>query len=119
MVQFTSPDCSICRQMIPTVALIERDCDGRNVDLVKLDVTEGHNRKLASSYRVRGVPTFVFLDRNGEELARLVGYQTLDSLRQALAATVGDQCAGLGGFQPDPQGSCESGPPGTTARCDS
>jgi cytochrome c-type biogenesis protein len=112
MVQFTSPDCSICRQMIPTVGVIERDCDGRQVDVVKVNVTEPQNRRLASRYRVRGVPTFVFFDRNGAEVARLVGYQTLGSLRQSLSALVGERCAGLGPFVPE-AGRCE----GSGATC--
>ncbi len=98
MVQFTSSRCSICRQMIPTVGVIQRDCDGRRVDVVKVDV--GANAKLAASYRVRGVPTFVFLDKGGSEVARLVGYQTLASLRQSLAAATGGSCDGLGAFDP-------------------
>jgi cytochrome c-type biogenesis protein len=112
MVQFTSPRCSICRQMIPTVAVIERDCDGRKVDVVKVSVDK--NRKLATSYRVRGVPTFVFLDKGGTEIARLVGYQTLASLRQSLSAVTGRKCDGLGGFKPEPQP--QSKPTGTTPK---
>jgi cytochrome c-type biogenesis protein len=128
MVQFTSSECSICRQMIPTVALIERDCDGKQVDVVKVDVTTAEgNRRIASRFRVRGVPTFVFLDRGGNEAARLVGFQTLGSLRQALSAMVGEQCAGLGHFEPDSiptagknqdrQPSCNSTP--AQSRCES
>jgi cytochrome c-type biogenesis protein len=98
MVQFASARCSICRQMIPTVGVIERDCDGRKVDVVKVDVNA--NAKLAATYRVRGVPTFVFLDKRGAEVARLVGYQTLASLRQSLAAVSGGSCDGLGAFDP-------------------
>ena len=115
MVEFVSPGCSICRQMIPTVGVIERDCHGRNVDVIKVDVTNEHNRRLAARYRVRGVPTFVFLDSRGTEVARLVGYQALPSLRQALAAVTGGQCDGLGTFDPSeapppPSSSCESRP---------
>jgi cytochrome c-type biogenesis protein len=106
LVQFTSPDCSVCRQMIPTVAVIERDCDGRKVDVIKVDVKA--NRELARRYRVRGVPTFVFLDGAGAEVARLVGYQRLPSLRQSLSAVVGEQCDGLGVFQPGPEPPPES-----------
>jgi cytochrome c-type biogenesis protein len=106
LVQFTSPDCSVCRQMIPTVAVIERDCDGRKVDVVKVDVKA--NRQLARRYRVRGVPTFVFLDSTGAEVARLVGYQRLPSLRQALSAVVGEQCDGLGLYRPGAEPPAES-----------
>ncbi len=99
MVEFVSSSCSICRQMIPTVALIERDCGGRQVDVIKVDVAVPANRELARRYRVRGVPTFVFLDRAGGESARLVGYQTLTSLRQSLSVLVGERCAGVGNLK--------------------
>ncbi|MBW2735853.1 MAG: sulfite exporter TauE/SafE family protein [Deltaproteobacteria bacterium] len=99
MVQFKTRRCSICRQMIPTVGVIERDCDGRKVDVVKVDLD--NSPKLAKDYRIRGVPTFVFLDTKGEEVARLVGYQTLGALRQSLSAVSGQQCDGLGTFKPE------------------
>ncbi|MCK5796666.1 MAG: sulfite exporter TauE/SafE family protein [Deltaproteobacteria bacterium] len=98
MVQFSSSHCSICRSMIPAVGVVERDCDGRKVDVVKIDVND--RRDLATTYRVRGVPTFVFLDKSGTEVARLIGYQTMASLRQSLAAVTGETCAGLGTFDP-------------------
>jgi cytochrome c-type biogenesis protein len=125
MVQFTSADCSICRQMIPTVAVIERDCDGRKVDLIKVDVTVAANKRLAATHRVRGVPTFLFLDAEGHEAARMVGYQTLASLRQALATMVGEQCDGVGVFDPGAPpdaspGASPGAPPGVSpgAACD-
>jgi thiol-disulfide isomerase/thioredoxin len=106
--------------MIPTVALIERECGGRNVDVVRVDLGQPGNRALAESYRVRGVPTFLFLDRDGSVAARLVGYQTLAGLRQSLATLVGERCAGVGLYRPDewfppaaPPGSqCEQAAPG-------
>ena len=121
MVEFVSSSCSICRQMIPTVALIEKECGGSKVDVVRVDVAARENRKLATRYRVRGVPTFLFLDSAGEESARLVGYQTLTSLRQSLSVVVGKQCAGVGNIQELFNGgsrapACQSG---GGATCDS
>lgn len=121
MVEFVSSTCSICRQMIPTVSLIERDCGGSKVDVVKVDVNARENRQLAARYRVRGVPTFIFLDQAGAESSRLVGYQTLINLRQSLSVLVGEQCAGVGNIQDLFKGeggqapSCRSG----GATCDS
>jgi hypothetical protein len=97
--------------MLPSVALIERDCGGRAVDLVTIDVTQAEGRRLARSHRVRGVPTYLFIDREGHEAARLVGYQNLAALRQALATLVGEACEGVGAFPP-------AAPP-THDRCDS
>ena len=113
MVQFTSRTCSVCRQMIPTVAVVERDCDGRQVDVIKVDVKT--DRSMAKHYRVRGVPTFIFLDRQGQETARLIGFQKLAALRQALSTTVGEACAGVGLVPLEPP-TCK----GTSAtKCDS
>jgi cytochrome c-type biogenesis protein len=102
LVEFLTPECSICRQMIPTVALIERECGGRQVDVMRVDLRSPESQRLAASYGIRGVPTFVFLDRKGEQVARLVGYQTVGSLHQALATLVGESCDGVGLFHPEP-----------------
>jgi cytochrome c-type biogenesis protein len=114
MVEFVSPSCSICRQMIPTVALVKRDCGGKDVEVVEVDVDHSQNQKLARDFRVRGVPTFVFLDAKGQELARLVGYQTLGALQQGLSTVVGGECEGVGSFKPVAD-ECSTGP---GARCD-
>jgi cytochrome c-type biogenesis protein len=102
MVAFTTPDCSVCRQMIPTVALIERECGGKHVDVVSVDLRRAESQRIAAAYGIRGVPTFVFLDRRGEQVARLVGYQTPGALRQALSTLAGEECDGVGRFRLDP-----------------
>ena len=66
-----------------------------------------------------GVPTFVFADRDGVEVARLVGEQTEAGLTRALSALRGEPCPGLailddsgGHLHPDdaPSGpACPSG----------
>lgn len=121
MVEFVSSRCSICKRLIPAVARIERECGGHKVDVIKVDVANPRNRRLAARYRVRGVPTFVFLDRAGVESARLVGYQTLSSLRQSLSLLVGEQCAGLGDVQElfQEEGRAHSCQLGAGATCDS
>jgi cytochrome c-type biogenesis protein len=96
MVEFYSNDCGICMSMVPVVRALERECGARGVDIIKVDVDEKSNRALAQGYNVRGVPTFVFLDRDGGEAARLVGFQTAQSLGQAMAALLGDdRCGGV------------------------
>jgi cytochrome c-type biogenesis protein len=103
MVEFITPDCSICRQMIPTVALIERECGSKQVEVIRVDLRRPESQRIAAAYGIRGVPSFVFLDRSGEQLARLLGYQTPKALRQALSALVGEECDGVGPFRPEPQ----------------
>jgi cytochrome c-type biogenesis protein len=106
MVEFISSGCSICRQMIPTVAMIERDCGGKKVEVIKVDVDRQGNQHLARDFQIRGVPTFVYLDQTGAIAARLVGYQTLAALRQSLSALVGESCEGLGDFVYQKNSTC-------------
>ncbi len=45
---------------------------------VKLDAEKGEGPELAKKYGVRGFPTIVFLDQQGEEIDRLVGFRPPD-----------------------------------------
>lgn len=107
MLELHSSNCTICKRMAPVVQRIEERCDG-GVDFVKKDVSLDENRGLVERHRVLGVPTFVFLDDKGEEVARLVGQQTEQALLQALSVARGQQCPGVG---PVP-GAGESRPDG-------
>ncbi|MCB9637617.1 MAG: thioredoxin fold domain-containing protein [Myxococcales bacterium] len=98
MVEFVSSHCPICRQMIPIVASVEQECTDpdKGVEVIKIDISQPEHQHLAQRFRIRGVPTFVFLHPQGHEVARLIGYQRRASLHQALALLTGEQCRGLG-----------------------
>jgi cytochrome c-type biogenesis protein len=93
LLEFYSPQCSICRQMIPTVNALKHECQGKQVDFRPVDVTSPQGRALAQKYGVTGIPVFVFLDAGGKEVARLVGYQRLVALEQAMSVLLGEECA--------------------------
>lgn len=92
LVEFVSRTCPICQRMLPVVASADSACKGMGVKTVKIEVDTAEGKKLAASMGVRGVPTFVFVDGVGSEVARLVGEQSLESLEQAMEVTVGAQC---------------------------
>jgi cytochrome c-type biogenesis protein len=96
MVELYSKDCAICDQMKPVVQSITRECHGKKVLVKAIDVSRSENASLTKKFRVVGVPTFIFLDRAGQEVARLVGKQTEGALRQALSALRGEACPGVG-----------------------
>ncbi|ABF90574.1 cytochrome c biogenesis protein/thioredoxin [Myxococcus xanthus DK 1622] len=95
MVEFVSQSCPVCQRMEPTVALAEQHCSGKGVEVLRLDVGTAAGRRAAVQYGVRGVPTFLFLDAAGQEVARRVGEQSLTSLWQGLEVIAGGRCAGL------------------------
>lgn len=96
MMEFYSADCPICRAMKPVVDEITEECHGKGVNIVAYDLSKPELRHVATEYRLVGVPTFVFVDTTGAEVARLVGHQTKQALKQAIAAVRGEACPGVG-----------------------
>jgi cytochrome c-type biogenesis protein len=105
MLEFVADGCPICQHMAPVVAAAERDCSRHGVHVKQIDVATAEGRRLAAEHGVLGVPTFLFIDRDGREVARLVGQQPRDILIQSLEVLAGQRCDG---FRPLP----EAGPPG-------
>ena len=94
-VEFYGANCPVCRRMVPTVAAIEHSCLGKDLAILKLNVSLKENRELARRYGVVGVPTFVFLKPDGTEMARLIGEQSIGDLERPLAALTSGQCQGF------------------------
>ncbi len=95
MVGLYSPYCAACMKMKPVVESLVSQCDYRGVRLEMVDVSSEGNERLLDHYRVQAVPTFLFLDEYGIEVARLVGSQTEQSLKQALSVLRGKECPGM------------------------
>jgi cytochrome c-type biogenesis protein len=95
MFEFVSATCPICRRMAPVVAQAERDCSAHGVRIRQMDVATGPGREGANRYGILGVPTFVFVDQQGTEVARLVGEQPEETLIQTLEVLAGQSCDGF------------------------
>ena len=95
MVEFYSSGCTICERMAPVVEGLKYECSGNNVEIRQVDVSQANFKHFAKDYRIIGVPTFVFIEKSGMEIARLVGEQTEDNLRQAISALRGEPCPGV------------------------
>jgi cytochrome c-type biogenesis protein len=100
-VEFYEKDCGVCLSMVPLVDVLERACGAKGVEVIRVEVSGKENLELARLFKVRGVPTFVYLDRDGSEAARLIGYQTAQSLKQAMGMLLGDdRCGGVELLEP-------------------
>jgi thioredoxin 1 len=71
LVDFWAEWCAPCLVIAPVLEHVLRDLGGA-VGLVKLEVDQGENMKLAGHYRVRGFPTVMLFD-DGAEVARFSG----------------------------------------------
>lgn len=95
MIEFVSSTCPICRRMAPVVARAERDCSAHGVRIRQIDVATADGHDGVSRYGILGVPTFVFVDPQGTEVARLVGEQPEETLIQTLEVLAGQTCDGF------------------------
>ncbi len=100
MVEFVSRVCPVCLRMAPVVAVAERDCAGRHVQVRRIEVDAPGGLALARRFGVLGVPTFLFFDAKGKEVARLVGEQPLSMLEQSLSVLAGEKCGGFRALPP-------------------
>ena len=101
MVEFYSENCTICQRMAPTIEGLMTTCNGKNVDIRLVDISKPEYRYFKKKYRLLGVPTFVFIDKAGGEVSRLIGEQTEQTLLQQLSVMIGEQCPGVGPLPDD------------------
>lgn len=80
LVDFWAEWCPPCVVIAPLLEQVIHDRDGE-VILVKLEVDEGENMKLAGRYQVRGFPTII-LFQNGEEKGRFSGAKPVSQIEQ-------------------------------------
>ncbi|MBU0551200.1 thioredoxin fold domain-containing protein [Myxococcota bacterium] len=116
MVEFYSSNCPICERMAPIVEGLKYECHGFKVEIRQVDISTPEHRHFKRQFNLVGVPTFVFIDKKDKEVARLVGEQSEQSLRQAISALRGEPCEGVGVLPENYLEKIEAEPAGTA--CD-
>ncbi len=82
LVDFWADWCAPCHAIAPHLERVMEQMADR-VSLVKVEVDEGENMKLAGRYKLRGFPTLMlFVD--GEEVARFAGNRASHWIRDWL-----------------------------------
>lgn len=74
--------------MDPIVNEVAKSYKGQ-VDFVYIDTTTASGKKKSSEQGIRGVPTFLFFDSDGERVRELVGKKSRDTLERALDHLLG------------------------------
>ncbi|WP_419613157.1 thioredoxin family protein [Thiolapillus sp.] len=82
VVDFWADWCSPCHAIAPHLQRVMEEMSDQ-VDLVKVEVDEGENMKLAGKYKLRGFPT-IMLFVAGEEIARFAGNRASHWIRDWL-----------------------------------
>ncbi len=84
-VELGSINCIPCKMMQPIMKAVEEKYAGR-VRVVFYDVWTPEGRRDAIKYRIRAIPTQVFLDKHGNEYFRHEGFFPQAEVEKVLAA---------------------------------
>ncbi|MFQ6051587.1 MAG: thioredoxin domain-containing protein [Candidatus Hydrothermarchaeota archaeon] len=87
LLDFSKDTCSICVRMIPIMKEIRKEY-ADVVNIITVDANE--YKELAKDFGVYGVPVFIFFDKNGNEVGRLIGYQEKETLIERLEELIPD-----------------------------
>jgi len=82
-VELGSIKCIPCKKMQPIMEEIKKEYKGQ-VKVVFHDVWTDEGRPYASTYKIRIIPTQVFLDKNGKEYFRHEGFFPKEELMKIL-----------------------------------
>lgn len=85
VVDFYADWCGPCKMMAPYFEEVAKMYEGK-VTLGKLNVDD--SPETPSGFGISGIPTTIFF-KDGEEVARLVGFQSKDALENQLKETFG------------------------------
>ncbi len=81
VVDLGAKTCIPCRMMAPILVELEKEYRGRAA-VVFIDVTQ--DRDAAERFGIRAIPTQVFFDKNGRQVARHEGFMDKKSLSERL-----------------------------------
>ncbi len=92
IVDFYTDWCTVCKKFDKEVLTDQKAIDflGREVVFAKINAEVDTN--VSQAYRIRGYPTFLLTDANGQEIDRMVGFLSPDDFIQ----TVNDYRRGVG-----------------------
>lgn len=82
-IELGSVNCVPCKMMQPIMEDIEKEYDDQ-VDVVFYDVWTEAGKPYATQYKISAIPTQVFLDKDGKEYARHVGFFPKEKLLKVL-----------------------------------
>ena len=77
VIKFSAVWCGPCKRLEPTISKLESEFSDAKV--VRVDVDD--NPEIAQKYKVRSLPTLLFL-KDGEEVNRVIGLSLIEPLRK-------------------------------------
>ena len=96
-IQFFDPDCPFCQAMEPTIDKLRKEYEPRIYKFELIDVSTDEGLRQADEFGVFITPTFVLLDADGNELDRLAGAASEESMVKFIDRGIDDSLGESGG----------------------
>jgi len=91
-VSMISRDCETCQEMLPIIKKLKDSCDGKVIEFRTIDVEDPEYSYAVYKLGMLGTPTYVMIDKSGKELQRLLGYQEIKDIDNAILKLTGKKC---------------------------
>lgn len=92
ILEFYSDNCPACEMMKPIMEEIRKECNNSDLEIDYVNVRNPKVVTMVMKFRVFGVPTLIFLDREGREIERLVGLQPKAKIKEIANELTNGQC---------------------------
>lgn len=76
--------CGPCKALANTIKEVSENAKYSSVDFEKVDIETDEGEEYVEKYKIRGVPTVLFMDENGELVGKSVGSMSQDDLMQKI-----------------------------------
>lgn len=91
LLAFSSHHCAACSKMEGVFASAVKAC-AANDDVIRVDIDQDYGADLAAEYKIASVPTWLSVDANGAEIARISGVQPAQTIEAAIEEVRGTRC---------------------------
>lgn len=76
--------CGPCKALANTIKEVSENAKYSSVEFEKVDIETDEGEEYVEKYKIRGVPTVLFMDENGELVGKSVGSMSQDDLMQRI-----------------------------------
>ena len=76
--------CGPCKALANTIKEVSENAKYSSVEFDKVDIETDEGDEYVEKYKIRGVPTVLFMDENGELVGKSVGSMSQDDLMQKI-----------------------------------
>lgn len=86
VLEFAADWCAFCIKMVPIVDEFRGKYEGRiNVITVNMD----KEKDLKNRYNIRGLPSFIIFDKDGEQIGAIIGFRTMEKFETEINESLG------------------------------